>query len=158
MDQTTVGGVHVPGDSHTYTSHQQNGFHMSTSNTGTAGEDNLPRAYNQKRLPDWFRQNVKQTALIYLICSRLQLDPGAAGRRRVSVLFQPRGEHFLPGGQLRPQPEPHVLRLHRDIEQHWSKARFTTPTPLLGSPNPSTAILSHFSTSCFLFSYKMWVP
>lgn len=49
MDQTTVGGVHVPGDSHTYTSHQQNGFHMSTSNTGTAGEDNSPRAYDQKR-------------------------------------------------------------------------------------------------------------
>ncbi|XP_038572035.1 zinc finger protein GLIS1 isoform X2 [Micropterus salmoides] len=36
MEQT-VGGVHVPGDSHSYTSHQQNGFHMSTSNTGTAG-------------------------------------------------------------------------------------------------------------------------
>lgn len=43
MEQT-VGGVHVPGDSHSYTSHQQNGFHMSTSNTGTAGEDILPRA------------------------------------------------------------------------------------------------------------------
>nr|XP_046247476.1 zinc finger protein GLIS1 isoform X2 [Scatophagus argus] len=36
MEQT-VGGVHVPGDSHAYTSHQHNGFHMSTSNTGTAG-------------------------------------------------------------------------------------------------------------------------
>uniref|UniRef100_A0A669C251 GLIS family zinc finger 1b n=1 Tax=Oreochromis niloticus TaxID=8128 RepID=A0A669C251_ORENI len=34
MEQT-VGGVHVPGDSHTYTSHQPNGFHMSTSNTGS---------------------------------------------------------------------------------------------------------------------------
>ncbi|KAA8590012.1 hypothetical protein FQN60_013377 [Etheostoma spectabile] len=36
MEQT-VSGVHVPGDSHAYTSHQHNGFHMSTSNTGTAG-------------------------------------------------------------------------------------------------------------------------
>ncbi|GAA6235031.1 zinc finger protein GLIS1-like [Lates japonicus] len=36
MEQT-VGGVHIPGDSHTYTSHQHNGFHMSTSNTGSAG-------------------------------------------------------------------------------------------------------------------------
>ncbi|XP_006803391.2 uncharacterized protein LOC102790025 [Neolamprologus brichardi] len=36
MEQT-VGGVHVPGDSHTYASHQPNGFHMSTSNTGSAG-------------------------------------------------------------------------------------------------------------------------
>ncbi|XP_037625605.1 zinc finger protein GLIS1 isoform X1 [Sebastes umbrosus] len=36
MEQT-VGGVHVPGDSHAYTSHQHNGFHMSTSNNGTAG-------------------------------------------------------------------------------------------------------------------------
>ncbi|XP_044056343.1 zinc finger protein GLIS1 isoform X2 [Siniperca chuatsi] len=36
MEQT-VGGVHVPGDSHAYTSHQHNGFHMSTGNTGTAG-------------------------------------------------------------------------------------------------------------------------
>ncbi|XP_054458986.1 zinc finger protein GLIS1 [Anoplopoma fimbria] len=36
MEQT-VGGVHVPGDSHAYTSHQHNGYHMSTSNTGPAG-------------------------------------------------------------------------------------------------------------------------
>ncbi|KAL7396167.1 hypothetical protein ABVT39_001347 [Epinephelus coioides] len=36
MEQT-VGSVHVPGDSHAYTSHQHNGFHMSTSNNGTAG-------------------------------------------------------------------------------------------------------------------------
>ncbi|KAM8745238.1 uncharacterized protein glis1b isoform 2-T2 [Acanthopagrus schlegelii] len=36
MEQT-VGGVHVPGDSHAYTSHQHNGFHMSTSNAGNAG-------------------------------------------------------------------------------------------------------------------------
>ncbi|KAK9519056.1 hypothetical protein VZT92_021809 [Zoarces viviparus] len=36
MEQT-VGGVHVPGDPHAYTSHQHNGYHMSTSNTGTAG-------------------------------------------------------------------------------------------------------------------------
>ncbi|KAI3368287.1 hypothetical protein L3Q82_007999 [Scortum barcoo] len=36
MEQT-VTGVHVPGDSHAYASHQHNGFHMSTSNTGTIG-------------------------------------------------------------------------------------------------------------------------
>ncbi|XP_071343698.1 zinc finger protein GLIS1 isoform X2 [Trachinotus anak] len=36
MEQT-VSGVHIPGDSHAYTSHQHNGFHMSTSNTGSAG-------------------------------------------------------------------------------------------------------------------------
>ncbi|XP_056270265.1 zinc finger protein GLIS1 isoform X1 [Pseudoliparis swirei] len=36
MEQT-VGGVHVPADPHAYTSHQHNGYHMSTSNTGTAG-------------------------------------------------------------------------------------------------------------------------
>ncbi|XP_056234935.1 zinc finger protein GLIS3 [Seriola aureovittata] len=36
MEQT-VGGVHIPGDSHAYTSHQHNGFHMSTSNSGSAG-------------------------------------------------------------------------------------------------------------------------
>ncbi|KAM7410101.1 hypothetical protein PAMA_001515 [Pampus argenteus] len=36
MEQT-VSGVHVPGDSHAYASHQHNGFHMSTSNTGSAG-------------------------------------------------------------------------------------------------------------------------
>ncbi|XP_008282131.1 zinc finger protein GLIS1 isoform X2 [Stegastes partitus] len=36
MEQT-VGGVHVPGDSHAYTTHQHNGFHMSGSNTGSAG-------------------------------------------------------------------------------------------------------------------------
>ncbi|XP_069006387.1 zinc finger protein GLIS1 [Embiotoca jacksoni] len=36
MEQT-AGGVHVPGDSHAYASHQHNGFHMSTSNTGSAG-------------------------------------------------------------------------------------------------------------------------
>ncbi|KAI9547635.1 hypothetical protein NQZ68_014901 [Dissostichus eleginoides] len=36
MEQT-VGGVHVPADSQNYNSHQHNGFHMSTSNTGTAG-------------------------------------------------------------------------------------------------------------------------
>ncbi|XP_028259463.1 zinc finger protein GLIS3 isoform X3 [Parambassis ranga] len=35
--EPTVGGIHVPGDSHAYTSHQHNGFHMSTSNTGSAG-------------------------------------------------------------------------------------------------------------------------
>lgn len=54
MDQTTVGGVHVPGDSHTYTSHQQNGFHMSTTNTGTAGEDIYlePIVVKDKRSPD----------------------------------------------------------------------------------------------------------
>ncbi|XP_034565026.1 zinc finger protein GLIS1 isoform X1 [Notolabrus celidotus] len=34
MEQT-VGGVHVPGDSHAYNSHQHNGFHMSTNNAGT---------------------------------------------------------------------------------------------------------------------------
>uniref|UniRef100_A0A673AD47 GLIS family zinc finger 1b n=1 Tax=Sphaeramia orbicularis TaxID=375764 RepID=A0A673AD47_9TELE len=38
MEQA-VSGVHVPGESHTYTSHQHNGFHMSTSNTGSAGEE-----------------------------------------------------------------------------------------------------------------------
>ena len=75
--------------------------------------------------------DVKQTALhrCHYVCSRLQPEPGASRRRRVPVLLQPRGEHFLPGGQLRPQPEPHVVRLHRDIEQHWSRVRFTTPTP-----------------------------
>ncbi|XP_060934877.1 zinc finger protein GLIS1 [Limanda limanda] len=36
MEQT-VGGVHVPGDSHAYTSHQHNGFHMSTSTAGSSG-------------------------------------------------------------------------------------------------------------------------
>nr|XP_020505710.1 zinc finger protein GLIS1 [Labrus bergylta] len=36
MEQT-VNGVHVPGESHAYNSHQHNGFHMSTSNTGTQG-------------------------------------------------------------------------------------------------------------------------
>nr|XP_043900203.1 zinc finger protein GLIS3 isoform X1 [Solea senegalensis] len=34
MEQT-VGGVHIPGDSHAYTSHQHNGFHMSTSNASS---------------------------------------------------------------------------------------------------------------------------
>lgn len=36
--QTTGGGVQIPGDSHSYASHPQNGFHMSSSNTGAAGE------------------------------------------------------------------------------------------------------------------------
>ncbi|KAK2835648.1 hypothetical protein Q5P01_016132 [Channa striata] len=36
MEQT-VGGVHVPGDAHTYTSHQHNGFHMPAANTASAG-------------------------------------------------------------------------------------------------------------------------
>lgn len=36
--QTTGGGVQISGDSHSYTSHPQNGFHMSSSNTGAAGE------------------------------------------------------------------------------------------------------------------------
>ncbi|XP_071764648.2 uncharacterized protein glis1b [Centroberyx gerrardi] len=36
MEQT-VSGVHVPADSHAYTSHQHNGFHMSSSNNGSAG-------------------------------------------------------------------------------------------------------------------------
>lgn len=73
---------------------------------------------------DWFHQMLNKLGS-YLVHSRLQLEPGAAGQCRMSVLFQPRGEHFLPGGQLRPQPEPRVLCLHGDIEQHWSKARFT---------------------------------
>ncbi|CAG01444.1 unnamed protein product [Tetraodon nigroviridis] len=64
------------------------------------------------------------------LCRRLQLEPGAAGRRRVPVL-QPRGEHLLPAGRLRPQPEPHVLRLHGDLAGHWSPAllRPAPPTP-----------------------------
>ncbi|XP_072295342.1 zinc finger protein GLIS1 isoform X2 [Eucyclogobius newberryi] len=33
MDQM-VGGVHVPGDSHNYSSHQHNGFHMSAGSAG----------------------------------------------------------------------------------------------------------------------------
>lgn len=41
MEQT-IGGVHIPGDSHAYTSHQHNGFHMSASNTGSAGEADHP--------------------------------------------------------------------------------------------------------------------
>lgn len=40
MDQA-VGGIHVPGDSHNYTPHQHNGFNMSASNTGSAGEVHL---------------------------------------------------------------------------------------------------------------------
>ncbi|XP_015225858.1 PREDICTED: zinc finger protein GLIS1-like isoform X2 [Cyprinodon variegatus] len=32
-----VSGVHIPGDAHTYSPHQHNGFHMSTSNTGPTG-------------------------------------------------------------------------------------------------------------------------
>ncbi|KAM6921132.1 uncharacterized protein glis1b [Xenentodon cancila] len=35
--EQTVDGVHVPGDSHVYTSHQQNGFHMSTSSADSTG-------------------------------------------------------------------------------------------------------------------------
>ncbi|XP_068174795.1 zinc finger protein GLIS1 [Antennarius striatus] len=31
------GGVHILGDSHAYNSHQHNGFHMSSSNTGNTG-------------------------------------------------------------------------------------------------------------------------
>ncbi|KAM6962525.1 uncharacterized protein glis1b [Aplochiton taeniatus] len=34
MEQT-VGGVHVPTDSHAYTSHQHNGFHMSTTSSAS---------------------------------------------------------------------------------------------------------------------------
>ncbi|XP_068599612.1 zinc finger protein GLIS1 [Brachionichthys hirsutus] len=36
MEQTG-GGVHVPGDSHAYNSHQHNGFHVPSGNTGNAG-------------------------------------------------------------------------------------------------------------------------
>ncbi|MED6249007.1 hypothetical protein ILYODFUR_019126 [Ilyodon furcidens] len=36
MEQT-VSSVHVPGDALTYSSHQHNGFHMPTSNTGPTG-------------------------------------------------------------------------------------------------------------------------
>ncbi|KAM9848929.1 uncharacterized protein glis1b [Aulostomus maculatus] len=36
MEQA-VAGVHVPTDSHSYPSHQHNGFHMSTGNTASAG-------------------------------------------------------------------------------------------------------------------------
>nr|XP_020462660.1 zinc finger protein GLIS1-like isoform X2 [Monopterus albus] len=32
-----VGGVHIPGESHAYSSHQHNGFHVSAANTGSAG-------------------------------------------------------------------------------------------------------------------------
>lgn len=85
------------------------------------------------------------------VCSRFQLDPGAAGQCRVPVLFQPRGEHLLPGG-LRPQPEPHVLRLHRNIEQYWSKACFTTYCSAV------EIIHSHPITLIYFWlSYKMWV-
>ncbi|KAM4739920.1 uncharacterized protein glis1b [Anableps anableps] len=34
--------VHVPGDTHTYSSHQHNGFHMPTSNTGPTGFGGTP--------------------------------------------------------------------------------------------------------------------
>lgn len=37
MEQA-VDGVHAPGDSHLYASHQHNGFHMPASSTGSAGE------------------------------------------------------------------------------------------------------------------------
>lgn len=37
MEQS-LSGVHVPGDSHAYTSHQHNGFHMSSSSGSSAGE------------------------------------------------------------------------------------------------------------------------
>ncbi|XP_027884026.1 zinc finger protein GLIS1 isoform X1 [Xiphophorus couchianus] len=36
MEQT-VSGVHVPGDAHNYSSHQHNGFHLPTNNTGPTG-------------------------------------------------------------------------------------------------------------------------
>ncbi|CAB1314261.1 unnamed protein product [Coregonus sp. 'balchen'] len=35
MEQS-VSGVHVPADSHGYTSHQHNGFHMSSTSSGSA--------------------------------------------------------------------------------------------------------------------------
>lgn len=40
--QTTGGGVQIPGDSHSYTAHPHSGFHMSSSNTGAAGEGRPP--------------------------------------------------------------------------------------------------------------------
>lgn len=115
MDQTAVSGV--PADSHAYTPHQQNGFHVSPGNTGVAGsEETRFHLTHQKRPLHQFHV----TEFILPSASRLQPDTGAAGR--LPVLVQPRGEHFLPGGQLRPQPEPHVVRLHRDVEQQWGEA------------------------------------
>ncbi|KAM9385832.1 uncharacterized protein glis1b [Pholidichthys leucotaenia] len=43
--EPAVGGVHVPGDSHSYTSHQHNGFHMPTGNTGSAGFSLTPELH-----------------------------------------------------------------------------------------------------------------
>ena len=52
------------------------------------------------------------------LASRLRADPGPPGRRRVPVLLQPRGEHLLPSGQLRPEPKPHVLLgVHGDMRE-----------------------------------------
>ncbi|NP_001157276.2 GLIS family zinc finger 1-like [Oryzias latipes] len=41
MEQA-VDGVHAPGDSHLYASHQHNGFHMPASSTGSAGFGLVP--------------------------------------------------------------------------------------------------------------------
>lgn len=40
MEQS-VGGVHIPGDSHAYSAHQHNGFHMSAVNAGSGGMERL---------------------------------------------------------------------------------------------------------------------
>lgn len=77
------------------------------------------------------------------VCSRLQPEPGATRGSRVPVRIQSRGEHFLPGGQLRPQPEPHLLRLHRDIEQHWSRTRLNCTSSVLLTSTCISIQLSH---------------
>lgn len=144
--EQTIGGVHVPGDAHTYTSHQHNGFHMSTSNTSSAGD--APRLQHPSGRLTGF-QWIIQTPR-HCVSFRLQLDSRAARRSRVSVLLGPGGQRFLPGGQLWTQPEPHLVHIHRDIEPHWSRARFTTPPSLLRCLKRSRCTfthLDHFSSS-----------
>lgn len=80
-----------------------------------------PRRFPQLRSPSaqWLQHVSEQ----YWLC-RFQHEPRASRRYRVPVLIRPRRKHLLPGGQLRPQPEPHSLCLHRNIKAHWS-GRFT---------------------------------
>lgn len=87
--------------------------------------------------------------------SRLQPVWGAARGRGVPVFLQLGGEHFLPGGQFWPQLEPHVVRLHRDIKQHWSKSRFLhtySAVQLL----PHASLCTKFPSSLGLEGY--WTP
>lgn len=136
MEQS-VGGVHIPGDSHAYSAHQHNGFHMSAVNAGSGGMERLfwalPKIITQMffvffiKITLWFLSRQLQDSVWPRSCKEIQDVSSRQAQRRV---FSSRwAASTVAWATCRPSTQRHERTLEQALLHH-SRSSTLQPRPL----------------------------